>query len=189
MAGSDEPFFNRWMRLKREAGQASPSSTDRARRTASAKDISIWPESPDQPEIAEFLAASNAYAASLYPAESNHLVDLDVLMAENTQFLVARDAGKAVGCAALVIAGDGSAELKRMWVSPAARGLGMGRKLLEALEASARSRAVGVLRLETGIRQPEAIGLYKAHGFVECPPFGSYQPDPLSIFMEKRLSA
>lgn len=61
-------------------------------------------------------------------------------------------------------------------------------KLLEAIEAAARERSITVLRLETGIRQPEAINLYKKFGFVERGPFGDYQLDPLSIFMEKRLS-
>lgn len=150
--------------------------------------ILIVVESPDQPEVAAFLAASDAYAASLYPAESNHLVDLATLLDPSVHFLVARHRGEALGCGALVRGADGSAELKRMWVSPVARGRGIGRAILAAIERAARSSGVTVIRLETGIRQPEAIGLYRAAGFVEIGTFGSYRPDPLSTFMEKRLA-
>ncbi len=144
-------------------------------------------ESPDQPEIANFLAASDRYAQSLYPAESNHLVDLSVLAAPNVSFFVARSDAVALGCGALVGNGDGSGELKRMWVAPAARGRGVGCRILEAIEERARLQGLGVLRLETGIHQPEAIGLYRRYGFAACAPFGSYRPDPLSLFMEKHF--
>ncbi|MGH6815207.1 MAG: GNAT family N-acetyltransferase [Hyphomicrobiaceae bacterium] len=149
--------------------------------------VAIAQENPDQPEIAAFLTASSDYAVSLYPPVSNHLVGLETLTAPNTCFLVARRSGAAVGCGALIVESDGSAELKRMWVAPESRGQGIGRALLSALEAEARNRAVTALRLETGIRQPAAIELYRSDGFVERTPFGSYQPDPLSLFMEKRL--
>ncbi len=166
-----------WDRLGRKEPAKPPA----------APQLVVAKESPDQPEIGAFLAASDAYSQSLYPAESNHLVDLSVLMATNAHFFVARKEGKALGCGALIVADDGSGELKRMWVSPEARGQGVGRKLLDAIEATARETGVSVLRLETGIHQPEAIGLYRRSGFVDCGPFGSYQPDPLSLFMEKRL--
>ncbi len=60
-------------------------------------------------------------------------------------------------------------------------------RLLEALAETARAENLAAIRLETGIHQPEAIGLYRSGGYTEIPPFGSYQPDPLSLFMEKRL--
>ena len=59
--------------------------------------------------------------------------------------------------------------------------------VLAALEEQARRRALPRLRLETGCKQAEAISLYRRAGFVEIAPFGSYRPDPLSIFMEKQL--
>lgn len=151
--------------------------------------VSVSPESPDQPEIAAFLAASDAYAQGLYPPESNHLVDLAALTAPNAFFYVARREGKALGCGALIIADDGWGEVKRMWVAPEARGQGVGRMLLGAIEAAAQDKGVAVLRLETGVRQSEAIGLYRRCGFSDCGPFGSYKPDPLSLFMEKRLAS
>jgi putative acetyltransferase len=131
------------------------------------------------------LELSDAYAASLYPAESNHMVDLSSLEQPAVSFFVARREGDIVGCCALVDAGDGTAEIKRMFVDPQARGLKVGKLLLGALEERAQQLRCRAIRLETGIYQPEAIGLYKGAGYVERPPFGSYQPDPLSLFMEK----
>ena len=87
-----------------------------------------------------------------------------------------------------MLAGDGSAEIKRMFVVPEARGRGAGRRLLERLIEAARAEGITVLRLETWVKQPEAIGLYRAAGFEDIGPFGSYAADPLSLFMEKRLA-
>jgi putative acetyltransferase len=150
--------------------------------------VVIAQESPRQPEVTAMLADSDAYAESLYPPESNHLVGVSVLAAPNATFLVARRGGRAVGCAALIDQGDGSGELKRMWVIPDERRGGIGRKLLDAIEARALEKGLSVLRLETGVRQEAAIRLYERYGFVRCEPFGSYRPDPLSLYMEKRLS-
>jgi putative acetyltransferase len=144
-------------------------------------------ETPDQPEVRAMLARLDAYCAALYPAESNHLMDIASLLQGDVLFLVARDVdGGAVGCAALVNRG-GYGEVKRMFVDEARRGLGTGSKLLEHLVMFAKMSGLGVLRLETGIHQLEAIALYERAGFLRCAPFGDYREDPLSLFMEKRL--
>jgi putative acetyltransferase len=144
-------------------------------------------ESPDQPEVHAMLARLDAYCASLYPAESNHLMDIDSLLQGDVLFLVARGVdGAAVGCAALVNRG-GYGEIKRMFVDEAQRGRGTGRQLLEHIGMFAAMCGLRELKLETGIHQPEALALYERFGFVRCGPFGDYQPDPLSVFMEKRL--
>jgi ribosomal protein S18 acetylase RimI-like enzyme len=83
--------------------------------------------------------------------------------------------------------GAGVGEVKRMYVAPAFRGRGIARALLRALEAAAGRLGVAVLRLETGTRQPEAIGLYEAAGYARIPAFGEYVGDPLSVCFEKRL--
>ena len=133
------------------------------------------------------LARLDAYCAALYPAESNHLMDIASLMQGDVLFLVARDVdGAAVGCAALVNKQE-YGEVKRMFVDERRRGLGTGRKLLEHLVMFARMSGLSVLRLETGIHQPEAIGLYERLGFERRAPFGDYREDPLSLFMEMRL--
>jgi putative acetyltransferase len=149
--------------------------------------VHITLETPDQPEIHALLAASDAYMASLYPPESNHLLDVSALMRPEVKFLVARIDGRAVGCGAVVESGKGWAEIKRMFVSPAARGKNIGRLLLKELESIAARRGITRLRLEMGISQPEALGLYRSAGFLDIGPFGSYGPDPLSLFMEKAI--
>lgn len=155
-------------------------------------ELTIRQERPDQADVIALLEASDRYHAALYPAESNHLVDVEGLLTPNVRFLVARDdGGAALGCGAVLLGADGgvrTAELKRMWVNASARGTGLGRRLLEALEVAAQEEGAGVVRLETGIHQPEALGLYRAQGYVECGPFGAYVADPMSVFMEKVIT-
>jgi putative acetyltransferase len=150
--------------------------------------VTITLESPRQDGVVRLLELSDAYAQSLYPPESNHLVDLSTLEKPTVSFFVARNGDEVVGCAALVEAGDGTAEIKRMFVDPEARGLKVASKLMNALEALAGEKQLTAVQLETGIYQPEAIGLYRKYGYIEIEPFGSYLPDPLSLFMEKRIA-
>lgn len=150
--------------------------------------VTIALETPNQPGVIRLLEMSDAYMAALYPAESNHLLDISQLEKPGVWFLVARRGTDIVGCASLVDAGDGTAEIKRMFVDPDARGLKLGRQLMDALEELGRQKGLSAIRLETGISQPEALGLYRAFGYREIGPFGSYREDPLSLFMEKRLS-
>ena len=149
--------------------------------------VTITAEPPRQTEVLRLLEMSDAYMASLYPAESNHMLDIASLEKPGVNFLVARHDGRIVGCCALVEAGDGTAEIKRMFVDPDARGLSIGRRLMETIEALGREKGIAAVRLETGISQPEALGLYRRFGYREIGPFGGYKPDPLSLFMEKRL--
>ena len=141
---------------------------------------------PDRDDVRRLISSSDRYLAALYPAESNHLTDIMALASPDVSFLAALRTGEAVGCGALVRTGPGECELKRMFVAAAHRGRGLGRRILRALEAIAAEEK-RVVRLETGVRQPEAIALYRSAGFVEIAPFGSYVPDPLSVFMAKRF--
>jgi DNA-binding MarR family transcriptional regulator/GNAT superfamily N-acetyltransferase len=86
-------------------------------------------------------------------------------------FLVAALHGEPVGCGALKFHPDGPAEIKRMWVAPSVRGLGLGRRLLAELETRAAAHGVRVLRLETNQVLAEAIGLYRAAGYREVAAF------------------
>jgi putative acetyltransferase len=145
-------------------------------------------EDPSQPEIVVLLRDGEAHSASLYPAESNHHLPLSALRASNVRFLVARDAGgRAIGTGALALYDDW-AELKRMWIVPEARGRGVSKAILAALEARARGEGIRILRLETGIDSHAALALYQRAGFRTCDPFGDYRADPLSVFMEKDLA-
>lgn len=85
--------------------------------------------------------------------------------------LVATLHGEPVGCGALKFHRDAPGEVKRMWVAPAARGLGIGGRLLSALEAHAAASGVRVLRLETNRALSEAIGMYRAAGYREVTAF------------------
>jgi putative acetyltransferase len=149
--------------------------------------VSIRRESPNQPDILNLLAQSDALMASLYPGESNHMLDAAALEAPDVAFFVARRDDLAVGCGAWVRRSPAAAELKRVFVDPSARGLRIGREMLAAIEADAASSGIRTLYLETGTAQPEAIGLYRSTGYIERGPFGAYAEDPLSLFMEKGI--
>jgi putative acetyltransferase len=149
--------------------------------------VLVRAESPDQGDVRKLLRQLDAQMSSLYPAESNHLLGIEALLQPDIRFFVARQCGTARGCGALKLDGNGTAEVKRMYVDPASRGLGIGRSLMRAIEETAQRESVRTLRLETGIHQPEAIGLYIACGFREVPAFPPYRPDPLSRFFAKEF--
>ena len=148
--------------------------------------IAIAVETPDTVEARALLQASEDAMNALYPAEANHMLDVAGLMAPEITFLVARLDGEAVGCGALARR-DGWAEIKRLFVAPQARGRGLSRRLMEMLEAAALADGIAVVRLETGDRQPEALGLYRSMGYLERGAFADYPEGPPSLFFEKRL--
>jgi putative acetyltransferase len=152
-------------------------------------DRTIALERADQPEIVTLIDALDAFQKPLYPAESHHGIDIAELIKPNVLFAVVRNAqSMAMGCGAIVLQKD-YAELKRMYVPDSYRGMGVGKALLQFLEQQAAASQCRLLRLETGVRQPEALRLYERAGYRRCAPFGNYQQDPLSVFMEKRLQA
>src|SRR4029077_17212677 len=102
-------------------------------------------------------------------------------------FLAAYAGGRAVGCGAVRRIDPGTAEIIRKFVRPDARGRGLGRFLLAALEGEALRLGARRLLLETGDRQPEALALYERAGFARIPPFGEYVGSPLSVCMAKDL--
>jgi protein tyrosine phosphatase (PTP) superfamily phosphohydrolase (DUF442 family)/ribosomal protein S18 acetylase RimI-like enzyme len=103
-------------------------------------------------------------------------------------FIVARINDQAVGCGALRPLDDTTAEIKRMYVAPAARRCGIARRILTELETRAIAFHYGAIRLETGIRQPEAQALYASLGYKTIPPFGPYTATGFSVCYEKILS-
>jgi len=150
--------------------------------------LTIRPESPDQPDVLPMIEALDAQMTALYPPESNHLLDIAALSDRAVTFLVVRDGDEAIGCGALLRDPRGWGEVKRMVVRSDRRGRGIGKRVLAELEVIAGAAGLPLLRLETGIHNDDALALYRAAGFVECAPFGDYKPDPLSVFMEKRVS-
>ena len=148
--------------------------------------LTIAVESADREDVGALLVAVGAWSESLYPPESRHGLDLAAYRRPEVTLFVAREGGVALGCGAYQLERDGSAEIKSMFVTPEARGRGIGRALLAAIEDDLRGR-VTTLRLETGIKQLPAIQLYESVGFRRRGPFSSYRDDPLSVFMEKPL--
>ena len=152
-----------------------------------ATEAVILAERADSADAAALIGELEIHLASRYPAESRHGYSIEKLLREGVAFFVARIEGEAAGCGGVQIYGAEYAELKRMYVRPPFRGLGLGRHVLDRLAAHAREQGVVLLRLETGIYQAEAIGLYEAFGFSRRPPFGPYREDPLSLYYEKSL--
>jgi putative acetyltransferase len=144
-------------------------------------------ERPDQPEVLRLIDELDAYQKPLYPPESHYGIDINALLQPHVVFAVARCAtGEAVGCGAAVIE-HGWGELKRMYVRPSHRGAGIAQRIVALLESQAAQRGLALMRLETGVSQPEALRFYERAGYVRRGPFGGYGPDPLSVFMEKPL--
>jgi putative acetyltransferase len=150
--------------------------------------IAIAPERPDRADVMALIEALDAHAIALYPPESNHLLDVAALCDPAVTFLVVRAGEEAIGCGALLRDPRGWGEVKRMYARPDARGRGIGKRVLAELESLARATGLPLLRLETGIHNTEALALYRRAGFRECEAFGDYGPDPLSVFMEKRVN-
>jgi GNAT superfamily N-acetyltransferase len=122
-----------------------------------------------------------------YPENSVHTLDLQKATPQNSVFLVGYKKEQAVACGAIYQLSDQTAEIKRVFVRPQARGQGLSKLLLNQLEQEAAKMGFKTLRLETGTRQPESIGLYRKAGYFNIPKFGEYIDDPFSICMEKKL--
>jgi putative acetyltransferase len=143
--------------------------------------------------------------ASLYPAESNHLVSSESLRTGDALFLgiftshssqvsssrlkeesVELDSAYCVGCVAARFYREQTyAEIKRLYVDEDYRGHGLAKTLMAEIESGILEQGIDCARLEMGIYQPEANALYRSLGYREISPFGDYLLDPLSQFLEK----
>ncbi|HEU5151893.1 MAG TPA: bifunctional helix-turn-helix transcriptional regulator/GNAT family N-acetyltransferase [Iamia sp.] len=151
--------------------------------------VAVAPVDPEDPAAQRCL---QRYAAELatrfedgFDTGRSRPVDPAGMRPPEGTFLLARVHGEAVGCVALRLRPGPEAEVKRMWVDPAARGLGVARRLLDAVEAPARAAGAPALRLDTNRTLVEAIALYRSAGFVEVPAFND---EPYAHhWFEKRL--
>ena len=132
----------------------------------------------EPPTSADAAACCRAYFAELnarfdagFDSALSLPADAADLVEPNGRLIVARLREQPVGCGAVKFHGKDSAEIKRMWVSPAARGLGVGRRILERLENEARHAGASATQLETNHNLAEAINLYVAAGYEEVDPF------------------
>jgi putative acetyltransferase len=154
-----------------------------------AESFSVVPIDPRLPEAAGLIAEMSSELARLYDHAddgSGNFRPEDVLVPRSV-FLVCRIAGRAVACGALRPIDANCAEIKRMYVAPAWRGHGLARAILHALERFAVDNGYTSVRLETGVRQPQAIAFYESAGYRRIPSYGSYTGSPHSICFEKPL--
>ncbi|MGP3968706.1 GNAT family N-acetyltransferase [Streptomyces sp. 6N223] len=133
----------------------------------------IEERSPDDPELTWLLHAAYAELVARYGARGRSGVHREA------RYLVAVADGEAAGCVALQPTPEDAAtgEVKRMYVTPAARGRGVARALLRAVEGLAREVGYRRLRLATGHRQPAAIALYESAGYARTAPYGRYSAE------------
>jgi len=138
----------------------------------------------------ELILALNAELSGRYPEQGacHFRLDADEVAEGRGAFMVAYRGERPIGCGAVRRIEEGVGELKRMYVCFPERCRGVGRAILDALEAEARKLRIRKLVLETGIRNPEAMVLYERAGFSRIPPFGEYVGSPVSVCMEKELT-
>lgn len=132
----------------------------------------VHPESPEALYCVEqyYAELDRRFDGGFDPAASLPAPPAE-LIPPNGAFIVAESEGQAIGSGAVKIAAPGVGSIKRMWVAERARGLGLGRRILAALEAEARQLGVRTLRLETNGALKEAIRLYTTSGYREVDPF------------------
>jgi putative acetyltransferase len=144
---------------------------------------------PASPSARKLIALSDEYLSALYPPEANHLDSVEALQQPHVCFLGIEDAGEFIACGAAKSMHDVAAygEIKRIFVLKEHRGKGHARSIMLALESWLRQQGIALVRLELGISQPEALRLYQSLGYRVRGPFGAYEANPFSLFMEKPL--
>lgn len=147
--------------------------------------VTIAAERPDTPDAILLITELEAILEPLYPRASRHGLSVEQLIAEDVPFFLLRSDGIPAGCGGIKLFSTAYGELKRMYVRPRFRGHGFAKLMLDHLAGYARAHGIGLLRLETGVYQREAIGLYERMGFYRIPPFGAYREDPLSLCYER----
>jgi len=148
------------------------------------------PEPFDSADVRELTEAQQEEMRGLYEGEADigPTREAPMFVEPDGVFLVVRDAdGSAIACGGVARFDDARGELKRMYVVPQVRGRGLGRRILVELEAEARRLGYRALVLETGDRQPEAVGLYESSGYERIPCYPPYDSRALSLCFEKRL--
>ncbi|GJL96714.1 MAG: N-acetyltransferase [Hyphobacterium sp.] len=143
---------------------------------------------PLSAEARELIAALDAGLSDHYEAENNFPMSPEELVDDKIDFFMAETfAGEKIGTIALRHAKD-YAEIKRMFVTPEARGQGAAQALLKAAHESAIQHGYDIVRLETGSYQSAAIALYERAGYARCPAFGDYPAESdQNIYFEYRL--
>ena len=148
--------------------------------------MSLVTTSLGSPTARKLLENLDAELVGLYPDHPYPPPFGDEEAAGLGSVVIAYGERRATGCGAVRSLGDDTAEILRMYVLPAARGRGVGKLLLESLEAEAANMGASRVVLETGDRQPDAIGLYESRGYTRTEAWLE-DPNPHSIFMARSL--
>jgi GNAT superfamily N-acetyltransferase len=164
---------------------AAPTASAETAETAGCADPTLRSVPWDHPDAADLRSRQRAEIEALYPPDSEP--GIRPTAADIAVFLVAYAGELPVGCGALRQLGPGAAEIKRMYVVPEWRGRGVSVLVLAGLEDHAREQGWGVLRLETGPKQPAAARFYERSGYVRIPNFGPYAAAPASLCYERLL--
>ncbi|MFC4427638.1 GNAT family N-acetyltransferase [Deinococcus navajonensis] len=145
--------------------------------------------SPQDPRVAQLMNDQQRELRRLYNDEDSRTEPFDpqILSGEGSALLVVEEGEQLLACGALKRLDDGSAEIKRMYTVPAARGRGLGRQVLNGLIAAGREAGYSRLVLETGNQQPDAVHLYESAGFRRIPNYGYYEGIEGSLCYELRL--
>lgn len=152
----------------------------------------MGPVKVGEPEVLELVHALDVeLAAGGYTEEQTFGYPPEKLERSAVHLVGARSRGtggeRLVGIGGVELGDDGTAELKRMYVAPAARGAGTADAILAALVEHARAYGARTLRLETGDQQHAALAFYRRHGFVEIPRFPPYLDSATSVCMERAV--
>jgi putative acetyltransferase len=153
----------------------------------SAAVVSVTVESPYSDAASCLIGNLSAELGERYGDDGCGAFSLADVQVPGGAFVVAWLGERPVGCGALRPLEPGIGELKRMFVEKDVRRQGVASRVLGKLETIAREFGYHTLRLETGLRQPEAIRLYGSAGFARIPCYGQYVDNPLSVCFEKRL--
>ena len=152
-------------------------------------ELAIRTSAYDGAEAAALVAALDADLDRRYGAGDPVHAEAGQFQAPTGRFLLASDGSVAVGCAGVRRLDEETAELKRMFVAPEARGRGVARALLSACEQAAAEMGYRRLWLETGLAQPEAIALYTSSGYEPVRRFGQYADSPTARYFGRELTA
>lgn len=142
----------------------------------------------DHPDASTLVAEIQQEYVVRYGGPDGTLVDPAEFAPPLGLFLIGYLDGVPVACGGWRVHDDDSAEVKRMYVAPSARGRGLARAMLAELELTAKRSGYRRLILETGRKQPEAVALYRSSGYTDVPKFGYYADAPLSIHLGKPLA-
>src|SRR5919108_6332957 len=157
---------------QRERLVAAMREVERLLTAASVQITAVDPEHPDARYcLAEYVAELNRRSQRGFDPSVGATALPHEVRPPAGQFFVAYLHGEPIGCGAVKHHADAPAEIKRMWIAPAARGLGLGRRLLEELEACARAGGARVAHIETSAVLTEALALYRSAGWVEVARF------------------